>query len=399
MYIKQQYAERLFEVRNTKFKEKGIGNYVDMGYIDGFQELLNNIAKERRYTEGEKIIDSDLDRIKKAVKLTLTGMINIMAEQPLSLAQMEKIVGSGVMRQIESIPEDLKKMEAIFDIEKKGKLSEQERLNYDPYPAFVAVTDHMYAMAMRTLGCPDIPESFGDDVISVVKNAAVKAETSMKGVDYQKTSVKLRYDKQRQMDANEVKSKIKKNQKLIDGKKASPLNVAQYAAEYFALKKRQEGHGGIWRFFHKQENEDRMKLLETMEKSLKSLLNEGDELDKLTPVMIAESYNSSIVASRAKETFAFNGISKRNQIPHTFFEHKPTSTKRADEAKEKEKNEAQFDGEVRELLKFEKGVFKESEPLIDLDDSFFGIGDMVDDNEQEMDLSEIQSKNNPLAKL
>jgi hypothetical protein len=54
---------------------------------------------------------------------------------------------------------------------------------------------------------------------------------------------------------------------------------------------------------------------------------------------------------------------------------------------------------VRELLKFEKGVFKESEPLIDLDDSFFGIGDMVDDNEQEMDLSEIQSKNNPLAKL
>ena len=65
MYIKQQYAERLFEVTNTKFKEKGIGNYVDMGYIDGFQELLNNIAKERRYTEGEKIIDSDLDRIKK----------------------------------------------------------------------------------------------------------------------------------------------------------------------------------------------------------------------------------------------------------------------------------------------------------------------------------------------
>ena len=48
-------------------------------------------------------------------------------------------------------------------------------------------------------------------------------------------------------------------------------------------------------------------ILETMEKSLKSLLNEGDELDKLTPVMIAELYNSSIVASRAKETFYFNG--------------------------------------------------------------------------------------------
>jgi hypothetical protein len=379
-----------------------------MGFVDGFQELLNNIVKERRYKEGEnivngykegeKIIESDLDRIKNAVKLTLAEMINVMADQPLSLAQIEKTVGTAVFKNIEAL-DDSKKIEAIKNIEKKGKLSEKDRLTYDPFPAVIALSDHLYAMAMRTLGCPDIPESFGDDIVDVIKAVAVHAETAIRKEDYQKTSIRLRYNKQRGMDANEVQSNISKNQKLIDSKKATPLNIAQYAGEYYALKQRQEGHGAIWKFFHKQENEDRMKLLETMEKTLKSVLDDDDELDKLTPVMIAESYNSSIVASRAKETFYFNGISRRNQIPQTFFEHKPTSTKRADEAKEKEKNEAQFDGEVRELLKFEKGVFKESEPLIDLDDSFFGIGDMVDDNEQEMDLSEIQSKNNPLAKL
>ena len=147
-----------------------------------------------------------------------------------------------------------------------------------------------------------------------------------------------------------------------------------------------------------------MKLLETMEKTLKSVLDDDDELDTLTPVMIAKNYNKSIVAGKAKETFIHTGIAKRSQLPPNLFEHNITTTARADKAKaeqeekEKKNEDIEFNGEVRELLKFDKGVFEKNEPVANLDDSFFGISAMLDDHEKEVDLSNIQGENNPLAK-
>jgi hypothetical protein len=159
-----------------------------------------------------------------------------------------------------------------------------------------------------------------------------------------------------------VKKGIAKTHNEIKNKTASPYRVAEYAGKYFALKKRQEGHGAVWKFFHKKENEARMNLLAIMAKTLKTVLDEGDELDKLKPDEIAKIYNESILAVRANETFQKN-IAMRNGVPSNYIEHNPTTTGRTDIDREKQnRDDRELEEELRMPLEFEKDAFKESEP-------------------------------------
>lgn len=325
MHVKRDNVERLLGVTSQKFQEESIQKITDTDLIDNFQKLLNDIARKSQYEEGVQILDSDLARIKSSVSTIHKAMKRNM-------------------------------------VEKKGTLMGKGRIQYDPFASLVTVNDHLYAMAMKTLGSPDIPESFGEDMQSLIGNIAGDAEFEIKETDYAKTTIDRSFKNQRRMDAKTVRKANLEVRKQILKKEATPYRVAQYAGAYYALKKRQEGHGKVWRFFHKKENEARTALLADMEKTLKTVLGEGDELDKLTPIEIARSHNTRKLAARASETFR-SGLSARVGMPATLFEQQPTSTERADmERNSSRKDDIELENESRTRVKFENGDFKESEP-------------------------------------
>ena len=396
MHVKKDKADRLLELTSQRYLDRNIHRFVDMGYIDGYQELLKDIAKKSQYKEGEKITNSDLSRIKNAVVATLDGMRKMMVEQPLTLEEIKAKKGEKEFNRILSLDES-KKQDAIRRIEKKGRLSQEEETQYDILGAIIAVNDYMYAMAMKSLGCPDIPESFGSEMQNAIKNIANRAEFEMKKNDFEDTDVAMYYETQRGKSAKQVSKATVKVKNLIVDKKALPFHVAQYASEYYALKKRQEGHGKWWIFFHKKENEARTQLLADMEKTLKTFLKEGDELDELDSIKIAEIYNKNNIESRANQAFE-NGIAKRNEMPPEFVEDKPTSTERADKEKsEPDKKEIAFQEEMRMPLKFEKDAFEESKPITvawisKVDDKIVSEVVTHDSKDKEIDLSNYEPK-------
>ena len=394
MHVKKDRADRLLELTSQKYLDRNIHRFVDKGYMDGYEELLKDIATKSQYKEGEKITNSDLSRIKNAVVATLDGMRKMMVEQPLTLEEIKEKKGETEFNRILSF-DDKKKQKAIRKIEEKGRLSQKEQTQYDTLGAIIAVNDYMYAMAMKALGCPDIPESFGREMQNAIKNIANRAEFEMKKEDFEDTAVEMYYETQRGKSAKQVSEATVEVKNLIVDKKALPSSVAQYASEYYALKKRQGGHGKWWIFFHKKENEERTKLLADMEKTLKTFLKEDDELDELDSIQIAEIYNKNNIESRANQAFE-NGIAKRNEMPSKFIEDKPTSTERADkEISEPDKGEIAFEEEMRMPLKFEKDAFEESKPVTvawinKVDDKIVSEVVYHDSKDKEIDLSKYE---------
>ena len=222
MHVKKDNADRLLELTSQKYLDRNIHRFVDMGYMDGYGELLKDIAKKSQYKEGEKITNSDLSRIKNAVVATLDGMRKMMVEQPLTLEEIKAKKGEKEFNRILSLDES-KKQDAIRRIEKKGRLSQEEETQYDILGAIIAVNDYMYAMAMKSLGCPDIPESFGREMQNAIKNIANRAEFEMKKDDFEDTDVVMYYATQRGKSAKQVSNATEKVKNLIMDKKALPF--------------------------------------------------------------------------------------------------------------------------------------------------------------------------------
>lgn len=348
MYVKQEHAERLFEKTSQSFAKKGVHNFTDLGFVDAFEEQLRVMARARKYQEGEQIMPGDLVLLKETVQTILTDMKEGMLDQRETLEQSEN---------------------------QTGKLSVKEKGAYDTLLAMTEVTDHLYAMAMKTLGCPNIPASFGTDIVDMIGKLSSEAELEMKEKEYKKTDVDRRYREQRGKNAAEVRKAISTNKTFIRDKKESPLRVAQYAADYHALKKRQEGHGAVWRFFHKKENEARTKLLEMMKKDLVALAGADADVDAMTPVEISVAYNQA----KAKEALSENGIAKRAQMPKEDFAHEPTLTDRAENDKENPHKGMVYDEANRWALTFPEGLFEKNEK-----------------GEKEINLSEYEVKKVPL---
>ena len=363
MYVKSDKVERLLEVTNQKYLDENVHKFVDMGYVEGLQLLLEDIAKKSQYTEGERIMNSDLSRIKNAVAMIHNQMrVNMVNEQ-----------------------KDLKR---------------RTQHQYDPFTAMVSVNDYLFAMTMKTLGCPDIPESFGIGMQTLIKDIAHEAEFELKESDYKKTSIDHCYEKQRWQDAAKVRNATRENEKAILNNKASSLRVANYAGEYYALKKRQEGHGKVWRFFHKKENEQRTKLLSAMEKTLKTVLGDDYKLEDLDPKKIAEIYNKQQLTGRLNEIVQ-SGIAKRNGMPTNFFAHTPTTTARAEkEIDHPNQEDIELEEELRMPLVFDDEFKKESEAVKvtyvkKVDDKIVTQTVVHDDGDIEVDLSD----KSPVAKF
>ena len=378
MYVKRESVDQLLESTSKKFNDKNVLRFVDSGYMEVFQMLLNKIAEEHKYEEGEPLSKLDASRIQRAVQYTIAEMENIMGEQPLSLQEImqalaeDMAIDDGVMdfesltkegkdyfigeaiKRLDSLEEKDRKQE-VSEYNREGKLSRKERANYDPFSAMMIVNDHMYAMVMKTLGCPDVPEFFDVATKNVMANSAFKAEWSIRERDYRNTLVDVSFKKQRGINAGKMVKSLRPKEDLITKKEATPLDVAQYAGEYFALKKRQEGHGDVWRYFHKKENQKRTQLLEEMKARLESIIGENGSLDdeNMTPIKISQIYGKEVFPKKIDKMFS-DSIVERNKMSEDAFGYDPIAVEGA-----KKPEEPYFDGNVREPMKLDESLFKE----------------------------------------
>ena len=418
MYVKREKVDQLLETTSEKFNNKNVLNFVDKGYMEVFQMILDDIADNHKYQEGEALLEHDFNRIQRAVKYTIDEMQNIMGEQPLSLDGIMQALAEDIAED-EDVPDfddlnekqkkyftekALKTFNALSEPErqrlgikydKKGKLSQKERVNYDPFSAMMIVNDHMYAMVMKTLGCPDVPEFFGNATKTTIANSAFRAEWEIRERDYKNTLIEKSFDRQRGINAKKLVKTLNGKKDLINQRNATPLDVAQYAGEYFALKKRQENHTDLWRYFHKNENKKRMQLLAEMKEILEAVIGKQGTLDdsKMTPIKISEIYGREVFPNKMNQMFK-SSIVDRNQMTEDSFGYEAIIVEGANKNEQPE-----FDGNLRESMQLDRSLFKDSNPVVEndgeLDNERISASKI---EEKEIDIDDLVN-NHPLSKL
>ena len=147
------------------------------------------------------------------------------------------------------------------DFKKKTNLSHYSILAYR----------HLFALAMKELNSPEVNEYAFYKPVSELARKMSRETPAAKNVTVEDT-----HKQQRRMDAKDV-IKMRGVDYYMNHIKQGfqrPDEIGQLYAEYRALSIRQENHTGIWRFFHRGENEARTNLLKEMENTLKMVIPE-----------------------------------------------------------------------------------------------------------------------------
>ena len=289
--------------------------------MDEYNALLKGIAEKGEYQEGEMITGGDLASINKSVKKIL---------------------------------EDVKK-----NIIAKGEsMQTSEKMSYDCVAPMIAMTDYMFVTAMKTLGCPYIPNSFGPEIHEALEHQAKQADSQLKKAEYMSISSEEHYNDQRKKDADVVRANNSELIYAVKQKKASPEKVATLLAEYQALKHRQNNHTFIWRMFHGDENKARKTLLSDMEKALKGVLGDNVYLDKVSPIKIAVNMEDKIINTQMQKDLKDTALMERYQLPHQCFVYGARSTERAKAYRESHNLLVnKEDKEVRTNVEFKENEF------------------------------------------
>ena len=110
----------------------------------------------------------------------------------------------------------------------------------------MAATDYLFALSMEKLGYPDISPLFGEDFLKTIHSTAenVAKNTLRSADDTGRYSSSTHFDNQRRQDADVVRES---NSTILKSVKENPttFDIATLAAEYQALKQRQDGHGRV----------------------------------------------------------------------------------------------------------------------------------------------------------
>ena len=175
------------------------------------------------------------------------------------------------------------------------------------------------------------------------KFAEIAGNISFKATDdnYKSVNTNTQFDLQRRKSASEVKTLTESYFKRSSFNPLQPLEGAEFTAEYQALKLRQEGHGRIWRFFHRKENESRMQLLADMKAELEKHIDATKiNIDTASPADVAHYMRKQDLDKTLAKEFKNDGYAKRNKHNDALaFRHdEPISTKRYDEELENMKN-------------------------------------------------------------
>lgn len=293
MHVNRSVVDSFFNRATRNYNDLGVEKFTNPVFFDHFKNVLKDISGKRNYREGEKIISEDLDRI--------IGVVN-------------------------KVLDNIK----IGFNEQKTSMTKNTRDEFNPHAIFVAATDYLFATALKDLGCPDMPENFGNKVFEHIDVLAENVDGIINENDYITIQFDTNYKEQRKKDAAEVEDNNRDLIKAAQEKKSTPIQVATLAAEYKALKRRQDNHNVFWRFFHKQENADRTALLDTMRNALKNVLGEDFDLDGKLPRAIGTEYNKTLLARLSKEAFSNDAIASRLKFSTQDIQHEPTNTERAD---------------------------------------------------------------------
>ena len=329
MFIKKENVDEVLKLATNNCEEYNIQDRFDAMQMIAFNNLLDNIAKKNIYQEGTKISESDLNDIKEKVNFFIIDIAG--------------------------------------DLEKKEhELDKIDRMYFNGFNTLMAATDYLYAHAMKKLGCPDIPPSFGDDVTKNVQKYAKSLDTKIRKAYYDEDySAKTYFDNQRKKNADVVRFN---NKSLISDCKSSlanPEQLAQLVAEYQALVLRQKGHGRIWRFFHGSENEDREQLLEDMKEAITKAVGEDINLDpeEKTPSEIAALLNNKLIDKKGIDDFNHEGFTKRLKCSNMIGINNLPKENVLEEQEQNKVNENIIENEKRVSVKFENGEFNEQDDV------------------------------------
>jgi hypothetical protein len=201
------------------------------------------------------------------------------------------------------------------------------------------LADYLFATALDELGCPDIPPFFGDEGKKSFADHMKVMSTVTNREDYEAVSTDTQFKLQRKKSAEKVRTATTEYFNRSSYNPLQPLDGAKFTAEYQTLKKRQNNHGPIWRFFHGKENEKRMELLAAMKAELEKYIDTDTmDIDSVSPNEVAEYMDRKKVDKMLEKEFDKDGFAKRNSFGPQAFEHEPTTEKRYnDEIKDIEK--------------------------------------------------------------
>ena len=166
-------------------------------------------------------------------------------------------------------------------VETQAKKSPAFKARFKPVQHLIMATEQLYAQSMALLGCPDIPYMFGSEMHNEIKECAQKLEVAY---NIENIATGTTYHAQRKKNASVLRSSYMNDLLAnVKGENAAPEQVAKLVAEYQALQRRQAGHGGVWRFFHRLENKARTVLLAEMKDALTARLGADFDIEKGYP--------------------------------------------------------------------------------------------------------------------
>lgn len=325
-FKEEKYAQT--DLRGIEEKISSLG-YGDI--LGGYRNTLKEIANERKYQLGEKLLNSDLKRINRDFGAVLFEFNTRISQLP------------------------------------NRTLEEKNNLLF-------VVADYLFAIALDELGCPDIPIFFGDEGKKNFADFMKSTSLLSNSEDYQEVSTDTQFKEQRGKSADYVRTATEDyfNRKSFNPLK--PLEGAKFVAEYQALKKRQDNHWRIWKWFHGKENDKRMALLAEMKAELeKHIDTESMDIDTIEPKDVAEYMDGKNVDKMLEKEFDKDGFAKRNSFGSKVFEHVPTSTKRYDE----------------EIKGMEKTSIVNIKDDVDLTNQKAEIKDKIDEKQNQKDNSQI----------
>lgn len=242
MYIKKS------QVKNAFNRTSAVCNDMNVKFrisdLNLFKTTLDSIASARNYSEGQSISKDDLDTIS-------THVINL----------------------IDGMTQHISKNTSTY-LNEKGKMP-------IPVDFVMAAGDYLYMMAMDKLGCPDIPTLFGASVQQNLETSAMNIHRAFVKYDMSKESA---FKAQRGKNADVMRKEgVDELIKVVGKNTGTSRQSADLLANYQALKERQNRHGAIWRFFHREENLQRTALLNDMKSALNARFKNSINLDNASP--------------------------------------------------------------------------------------------------------------------
>lgn len=263
MIIKQEAVNDVLAKAQENFKKTGLS--IKPNVMQRFENAISEIAANKSYKEGNLINEFDLTKIVNEAGLVLNDAIS-------------------------------------------------DNRNIDnPVDDLMSLTDYLYTLTMQKLGSPDIPVSFGPEMQkSIVKCATTVS--SKQDLDQSYSFGERIYNKQRYMDADEVRNEISTPLSAAENGNPTPSQVQTLVAAYQALQKRQNDHGFFWRLFHRTENANRTELLSNMQSALKYVLGDDINIMKCSALFLAEKVLKQNMEGSVSTAFTDDGISKRTGV-------------------------------------------------------------------------------------